>query len=491
MSISYQLENLLGSLRSTFLKEQIKKSFGNDSIGKFPARVLKVEELNPNKSIPGIPDDVSYRMKCRVMMDLAPPDKKEDSRIGVAAKGHKSAIGWLPDPCNYAGAKANKIILSHPWYIPDNNKSLQKPSEGDIIMVQRDLTNQYASNEVAGTFVGFLIPSPPRDLPKPSSKNSFKYRGGNNRKSKKVKPFNSTPPKKYSSTELQKVAADVIKAINGASLAQSANKEGVSTYALADYDTGLSPYDSRLSILVPISPFGEKYSSTEYKQSIPTTWATSGPEFSAINKFIMDNTGGYPGMPNAAMRKSLVNGAIDREVLKGPKKDLPPSIEEFATKEDYWKLWWEKANPNNISQFLFENYQNQINSGPWNDLITLRAGFPMCVFPDGIDRYFPTSKVFALGIEYEGVQGIGDPFSEMYALLMFIKINFGSPTQMQSMIEARNRVEGFNRHSTFDESRRQSALAGLIGYEIDYTIMPTISQFANGMINKFPPEGEG
>ena len=482
MSISNQLENLLGSLRNTFLKEQIKKSYGNDSTGKFPARVLKVEELNPNKSIPGIPDDVSYRMKCRVMMGLAEPDKKED--FDAAAKGHKSAVGWLPDPCNYAGAKANKIILSHPWYIPDNNKSLQRPSEGDIIMVQRDITNQYASNDVAGTFVGFLIPSPPRDLPKPSSKNPFKYRGGNNRKSKKVKPFNSTPPKKYSSAELQKVAADVIKAINGASLAQSANKEGVSTYALADYDTGLSPYDSRLSILVPISPFGE------YKQSIPTTWATSGPEFSAINKFIMDNTGGYPGMPNWAMRESLVNGAIDREVLKGPKKDLPPSIEEFATKEDYWKLWWEKANPNNISQFLFENYQNQINSGP-NNLITLRAGFPMCVFPDGIDRYFPTSKVFALGIEYEGVQGIGDPFSEMYALLMFVKINFGSPTQMQSMIEnAANQTVG-SLQFFYDQYYHFGKKVQIGDYEVDYTIMPTMSQFADGMFSKFPPEGEG
>ena len=140
----------------------------------------------------------------------------------------------------------------------------------------------------------------------------------------------------------------------------------------------------------------------------------------------------HPGMPNGAMRKSLVNSAIDRRVLKGPKKELPPSIEEFATKEDYWKLWWEKSNPKSPhSDFLSENYQNQINSGPWNGLITLRAGFPMCVFPDGIDRYFPTRKEFTLGVEYEGVQGVGDVFCEMYALLMFIKINFGSPTQMQ------------------------------------------------------------
>jgi len=490
MSISNQLENLLGSLRNTFLKEQIKKSYGNDSTGKFPARVLKVEELNPNKSIPGIPDDVSYRMKCRVMMGLAEPDKKED--FDAAAKGHKSAVGWLPDPCNYAGAKANKIILSHPWYIPDNNKSLQRPSEGDIIMVQRDLTNQYASNDVAGTFVGFLIPSPPRDLPKPSSKNPFKYRGGNNRKSKKVKPFNSTPPKKYSSAELQKVAGAAIEAINNASLAQSANKAGVSTYALADYDTGLSPYDSRLSILVPISPFGE------YKQSIPTTWATSGPEFSAINKFIMDNTGGYPGMPNGAMRKYLVNSAVKGGNKKLQTKELPPSIEEFATKEDYWKLWWEKSKPNNNSMFLSENYQNQINSGPFDPLITLRAGFPMCVFPDGIDRYFPTRKDSDAKIVYEGVQGVGDVFSEMYALLMFIKINFGSPTQMQSMIEARNRqpprtagIGSGYAPSNLREGLEPPMEVELIGYEVDYTIMPTMSQFADGMFTKFPPEGEG
>ena len=484
MSISIQLEDLLGSLRSTFLKEQIKKSFGNDSIGKFPARVLKVEELNPNQSIPGFPDDVSYRMKCRVMMGLAQPDKKEDSlRIDAAAKGHKSAVGWLPDPCNYAGAKANKIILSHPWYIPDNNKSLQRPSEGDIIMVQRDLTNQYASNAVAGTFVGFLIPSPPRDLPKPSSKNSFRNKTTNRNKSK-TKPFNSTPPKKYSSTELQKVAADVIKAINGASLAQSANKAGVSTYALIGYDPSLSPYDSRLSNLVPTSPYGE------YKQSIPTTWATSGPEFSAINKFIMDNTGGYPGMPNGAMRKSLVNSAIKAGNTKLQPKDLPPSIEEFATKEDYWKLWWEKSKPNNNSMFLFENYQNQINSGARNELITLRAGFPMCVFPDGIDRYFPTRKEFDLGVEYEGVQGVGDVFSEMYALLMFIKINFGSPTQMQSMIEA-TASQTEDMLQWFYEQYRDGKKVQIGDYEVDYTIMPTMSQFADGMFSKFPPEGEG
>lgn len=489
MSISIQLEDLLGSLRSTFLKEQIKKSFGNDSIGKFPARVLKVEELNPNHSIPGIPDDVSYRMKCRVMMGLAQPDKKEDSRrIDAAAKGHKSAIGWLPDPCNYAGAKANKIILSHPWYIPDNNKSLQRPSEGDIIMVQRDITNQYASNAVAGTFVGFLIPSPPRDLPKPSSKNSFSNKS-TNRNKKKTKPSDVTPPKKYSSVELQKVAGAAIEAINKAGLTTPGNDPVPYAQGAEFARTVLAPYDKRLRVLFPVD--GSSFNavtgggSTGYKQSIPTTWATSGPEFSAINKFIMDNTGGYPGMPNWAMRESLVNSAIDSGDLKGPKKDLPPSIEEFATKEDYWKLWWS----NSKNQFLTEKYKKQISDGP-NNPITLRAGFPMCVFPDGIDRYFPTRKDSDAKIVYEGAQGVGDVFSEMYALLMFIKINFGSPTQMQSMIEVANDLSEQEMKAYY--KRYQLGLKWQIGdYKVDNTIMPTMSQFADGMFSKFPPEGEG
>ena len=61
---------------------------------------------------------------------------------------------------------------------------------------------------------------------------------------------------------------------------------------------------------------------------------------------------------------------------------------------------------------------------------------------------------------------------------------------MQSMIEVANDLSEQEMKAYY--KRYQLGLKVQIGdYEVDYTIMPTMSQFADGMFSKFPPEGEG
>ena len=61
---------------------------------------------------------------------------------------------------------------------------------------------------------------------------------------------------------------------------------------------------------------------------------------------------------------------------------------------------------------------------------------------------------------------------------------------MQSMIEA-TASQTEDMLQWFYEQYRDGKKVQIGDYEVDYTIMPTMSQFADGMFSKFPPEGEG
>ena len=127
----------------------------------------------------------------------------------------------------------------------------------------------------------------------------------------------------------------------------------------------------------------------------------------------------------------------------------------------------------------------------------IRFGFGSFTMED-IPLYFPTFKDSKLGIKYAGEDGIGDPVCEMYALMMFIRMNFGSPTQFASMKDEARKIN--NRYGdAFAQSlgRKRKCLKGegnipiKIGdYKVDYTIMPKQSPYRCGMYKAYPPSGE-
>tara|TARA_X000001388_G_scaffold77518_3_gene78724 strand:- start:328 stop:1866 length:1539 start_codon:yes stop_codon:yes gene_type:complete len=506
------VKEFLDVLNSQYVKsENLKKLGMAPGTYDYVARVLKVTDLDQeflsvmeqsdraaqqsDKSKKIKPEyfyKAKYQIRARILTEATQNGLNEGK-----PETKKNPDILLPDPCNLDEEEAAQIIGMHPKYYP-LREDLKKPHVGDIIRVRRSVDGDESQN--FGIYVGFAIEAPPIALPKPKKRRRprFNYR----KPRKKVTKQQTTPPVQYKGQQLAEVAAQAAEAINNynapkstSSVVQQQGPSDPNRTGLATPGFGLAPIDPRLNV-----EFVQPPNKSIYK-GIPDSWTTVGSDnFIILENFILDNAEGFPGMPNGntrlflnnEIRKDLVqvkDGTIKNEVV-----NFPPSPIEFSKQKKYWELWWNGLGSGprrNISP----QYRAIIKNGIPPELGNTRFGFGSFEFDD-IEKYFPNKEMKEYGINHTGVECIGDAACEMYALMMFIKINFGTMYQFSQMIEqTRNGKRSFGdslkKCQTVLTSRHNTGATfpETIGdYVIDYTVMPTASQFKFGMCGPYPPD---
>lgn len=506
------IKEFLDVLNGEWTKSQNLKKFG---IGfgtyDYVARVLEVIDLDgetqeeqrqsdaaaqENDKSKNIKPEFFYKAKYYIRARIL-SEATESSLNEGPPDARKNPDVFLPDPCNLDAETTRSIIQMHPKYYP-LSEELKKPHVGDIIRVRRTVDGDESQN--FGIYVGFAIAAPPISLPKPQKRRRprFNYR----RPRKRIAKQKTTPPVQYKGQQLADIAAQAAEAINSynapkstSSVVQQRGPSDPSRTGLAPPGFGLAPIDPRLNV-----SFVQRPKNKAVYKGIPDSWTTVGSDdFIILENFILDYSEGFPGMPNGNLRLFL-NNEIRKDVIQvkdgtisNEVKKFPPSPIEFSKQKKYWELWWNGLGSGprrNISP----QYRAIIKNGIPPELGNTRFGFGSFEFDD-IEKYFPNKEMKEYGINHTGVECIGDAACEMYALMMFIKINFGTMYQFSQMIEqTRNGKRSFGdsleKCQTVLTSRHDTGATfpETIGdYVIDYTVMPTVSQFKFGMCGPYPP----
>tara|TARA_R100001594_G_scaffold138806_1_gene182671 strand:+ start:1448 stop:2998 length:1551 start_codon:yes stop_codon:yes gene_type:complete len=510
------IKEFLDVLNGEWAKSQNLKKFGL-SFGSYDyvARVLEVTDLDGESQEEQRQSDIAaqendkskeikpeffykakYQIRARILSEATqnslnegPPDPRKNPDV------------FLPDPCDLDDPKSAQKIAMHPKYYP-LREDLKKPHVGDIIRVQRTVDGDESQN--FGIYVGFALEAPPIALPKPKKRRRprFNYR----KPRKRVTKQQTTPPVQYKGQQLAEVAAQAAEAINNynapkstSSVVQQRGPSDPNRTGLAAPGFGLDPLDPRLNVEFVQSP---KPPNKSIYKGIPDSWTTVGSDdFIILENFILDNAEGFPGMPNGNTRLFL-NNEIRKDVvqvkdgtIKNEVVNFPPSPIKFSKQKKYWELWWNGLGSGprrNISP----KYRAIIKNGMPSQFGNIRFGFGSFEFDD-IEKYFPNKEMKEYGINHTGVECIGDAACEMYALMMFIKINFGTMYQFSQMIEqTRNGKLSFGgispkecQKELANRHKKSGPLPLTIGdYVIDYTVMSTKSQFKFGMCGPYPPE---
>jgi len=524
--------DFIGNIHSDWLEKNIRKDFGpsKNTAKLFIARVLEVQTFEPD--LVGPQKDLStlnpYYVRCRILT-LANHGQTDADVEFLNNKENPDAL--LPDPCNWTEPTANAHIQRHPIYYPDDNK-LKKPHPGDLVKVTRNITEDPILG-VAGQYVGFLTQTPPMDLPKdPAGRGGFPRHRSNSKKT--TKP-GMTPPRKYMGKELAEIARQAANAINNSLTEKKAldraykerrrrHDAGETGISLADIrglqeetrsvGGGFKTSDVRLrstefegmvatkgqksipGVSTPL-PEGQRFIPGDFTpadvnfSTIPDSWYNIGStEFQMIADFISVVSDGYPGMPSTPTRKYLIRNI--------KKLKIGPPIKQFAKNSDYWQTWWFGGTRPREAAPIGGYYRSIItntNYIPKADRIKIRFGFGSFTIED-IPLYFPTFKESKLDIKYAGADGIGDPVCEMYAVMMFIRLNFGSPFQFASMNDEARKISNSSdaaincrrkRHYLRQRERHPTKVGN---YEIDNTIMPKNSPFSYGICEHYPPRKE-
>ena len=492
--------DFIGNLHNDWLESNIRKGFGpapkNTTL--FIARVLEVIEQDPERIKVGSSNPADfhgYVIRCRILSSEDYGGSKWEFEGPT-----QNPDAWRPDPCNWTEPTANAHIQSHPLYYPSDTK-LKQPEPGDLVKVARNIKED-AEPGVVGQYTGFLVQTPPMDLQKPSARPK---RRTPRKPPKKTTASSSTPPKQYKVKELAGIAEQAANAINKsqlqfqhsrAQIAKMGGKKSTSVVTSVVARENRKPsaprqiVDRRLLAVFDAGMVDTGDVVGSFNFGIPDSWFdSSSPEFEAIADFISVVSDGYPGMPNTPTRKHLI-----RKVSK--RKTAPPP-NQFAKNSAYWKTWWFGGTKIRQAAPLNGNYRGLITTTTHLPEVGKQVRFGFGSFrKEDIPLYFPTFKDSKLGIKYAGAAGIGDPVCEMYALMMFIRVNFGSPTQFASMkAEARKQInsEDSNRHLNDKTKclRGEGNIPIKIGdYKVDYTIMPKQSPYRCGMFPPYPPSDE-
>jgi len=512
--------DFIGNIHGDWLEKNIRKDFGPspDTAKLFIARVLEVVESEgpPDPRSISANDFNMYHIRCRILT-LANHGNTNFESESKDTKENPDAL--LPDPCNWTEPTANAHIQRHPMYYPNDNK-LKKPHPGDLVKVTRNITEDPILG-VAGHYVGFLTQTPPMELPKdPPSRNGW---GLGNLRPRKTTPPGSTPPRRYKGEKLAEIARQAANAINNAQRTgtvtneevnlvwQDRQKSGFST-ARGDVEglerggpnprgsrkrgtlSGLNTSDERLVQVAKNGMVATKKLAGGFTftagdadpSTIPDSWYDAKHEdFQLIEQFILMVSDGYPGMPNTPTRKYLLKNV--KKLTKGP----PPS--QFATNSDYWKIWWFGGTRLREAAPLNGKYRSIITKTNYipKTKNQIRFGFGSFTIED-ILFYFPMSKDKKYGIKYTGTNGIGDPVCEMYAFMMFIRMNFGTPFQFASMNDEARKIASNSEKqlkctaTQIDNHLYKIHSTNVGNYEIDHTIMPKNSPFSYGMCDTYP-----
>jgi len=490
--------DFIGNLHNDWLESNIKKGFGpapkNTTL--FIARVLEVIEQDPQRTDRKASNPVDfhrYVVRCRILSS----ENYGGSKWEFEGPTRENPDAWLPDPCNWTEPTANAHIQRHPLYYPSDTK-LKQPEPGDLVKVARNIKEDAERHYtgVVGQYTGFLVQTPPMDLQKPSARPK---RRTPRKPRPKTTPSSSTPPKQYKGKELAGIAEQAANAINKgrlkswADIAALGGEKQRSVLPRRSPGVSMKPrqlVDQRLLAVFDAGMVDTGDVVGSFNFGIPDSWFdSSSPEFKAIADFISVVSDGYPGMPNTPTRKYLIREVSNR-------KTAPPSG-YFGRTPKYWKTWWFGGTKIRQAAPLNGEYRALITKTTHIPKVgkQIRFGFGSFRMED-IPLYFPTFKDSKLDIKYAGEDGIGDPVCEMYALMMFIRVNFGSPTQFASMkTEARKQInsEDSNRHLNDKTKclRGKGNIPIKIGdYKVDYTIMPKQSPYRCGMFPPYPPSDE-
>ena len=503
------VKDFVSGLANQWLQENIRSGFGKPLKGEvlFVARVLAVEGgLDPDPSEPqaGVdPIKFPYQVRCRIL-------SMANKAKGATWDDKDNPDAGMPDPCNLTAPDATASILRHPWYEPLNDK-LKKPYVGDIIKVSRRMGTA-GDTGLVGTYMGFIIATPLMKLPPPKAgRGGF---GDTQRVRKKPYDPKYNPPVQYTGAKLHKLVKDAAYAINNrGNLTTGAITRRKPKLTETDPVTGETVHraavnlDPRLRTWEPVDS-SKLTGHMAIDNGIPDLWFNKARhEYKQIERFILWFSDGYPGMPNEKARLYLYNS--DRANKDNQLKKAPPP-NEFATNHKLWLLWWTGIAGRRLQAPLNGDYRALLESG-WTKSEPLRFGFGAFGVGDAGTKgqpgnlasnlYFPTAKGNLkngqIKIKYAGTAGIGDPLCEMYALLMFIKLNFGSPWQFAQMIEQGEKIlKGKFSDLTKCERDKKKCKLGHGGarrprqigtYSVDYAIMPKTSPYACGMCEGFPP----
>tara|TARA_R110002110_G_scaffold124640_2_gene302132 strand:+ start:390 stop:1922 length:1533 start_codon:yes stop_codon:yes gene_type:complete len=504
--------DFIGNIHGDWLEKNIRKDFGPspDTAKLFIARVLEVVESEdpPDPRSISANDFNMYHIRCRILT-LATHGQTDADVEFLNNKENPDAL--LPDPCNWTEPTANAHIQRHPIYYPNDNK-LKKPHPGDLVKVTRNITQDPILG-VAGHYVGFLTQTPPMELPKdPAGRGGFPRHRSN---SKKTTPPGSTPPRQYKGQKLAEIARQAANAINNSLTEKKAldraykerrrrHDAGDPVIPIEDIrglqegkerapgiGGGFKTSDVRLRNTEFEGMVSKKEGENVNFSTIPDSWYNASSEdFRMIAEFISVVSDGYPGMPSTPTRKYLIRNI--------KKLKIGPPIKQFAENSDYWKTWWFGGTRPREDAPIGGYYRSIITKTNYipKTKNKIRFGFGSFTIED-IPLYFPTFKESKLDIKYAGAAGIGDPVCEMYAVMMFIRLNFGSPSQFASMNDEARKISNSGddatncrkkRHYHRNVAKRHPTSVG--NYEIDHTIMPKNSRFSYGICGHYPPSEE-
>lgn len=529
------VKDFIGSIHNKWMEDNIRKGFGKtlDSDYTYIARVLQVTDVDKDDatsftsadkflarrfgSVP-VPD---YFIRCRILEE----DNASERLLGLSGKERKNMQALinpdaaLPDPCDWFKPHATAAILRHPKYFPLGN-NIKKPYIGDLVKVSRALGAQPA-DQIVGSYIGFLIQSPPMDLPPPEAGGGGF--GGNKPRKERKWPEGWNPPVRYAGAKLARIAKQAANAINNSGTKKSATDGGdhavspltglpiVEDRAQAGAgrdnlsNTWVTPVlsDSRLptEFVMPPENSPNEPRTTNFPGIPPSWYDINNVEFQKLQEFIHFVSDGYAGMPNGNLRRFLIN-----KILETDYGFPPPPMTQFGKKPEWWKLWWTGKNRSDRAPTDFKYRSYVTKGGSTGYAGKIRFGFGAFKVgdagepgkpTDSSNLYFPKEKKIKLGIKYAGANGIGDPVCEMYATMMFIKLNFGSPYQFYRMggaakLIAQNKGEKKKCQEVVDHAKSGFGRypEKIRDYKIDYSIMPKTSQYRFGMCDRFPPKGE-
>ena len=504
--------DFIGNIHGDWLEKNIRKDFGPspDTAKLFIARVLEVHTHDPDL-VNKVKDPSMfnpYWVRCRILTTANHGQTNADVEF-LNNKENPDAL--LPDPCNWTKPTANAYIQRHPIYYPNDNK-LKKPHPGDLVKVTRNITQDPILG-VAGHYVGFLTQTPPMELPKdPAGRGGFPRHRSN---SKKTTPPGSTPPRQYKGQKLAEIARQAANAINNSLTEKKALDRAYKERRQRHDDKmpkmpieeiramqegkerapgiggGFKTSDVRLRSTEFEGMVSKKDDENVNFSTIPDSWYNASSEdFQMIAEFISVVSDGYPGMPSTPTRKYLIRNI--------KKLKIGPPIKQFAENSDYWKTWWFGGTRLRKAAPLSGYYRSIITKTNYipKTKNQIRFGFGSFTIED-IPLYFPTFKESKLDIKYAGADGIGDPVCEMYAVMMFIRLNFGSPSQFASMNDEARKISNSSDAAKNCRGKR-NYLRNVVhrhptnvgNYEIDNTIMPENSRFSYGICEPYPPRKE-